>query len=325
MRVVLRACVAQLDPCAGAFDVRENMKRADALLRGLEARDGVGLVVLPELGFSRYVFDGDVEDARACASAADDVIAWAKSVAMRLRAHVAVGHAREEGGRLFNSQTVVNADGGAARTYDKTHLYPPMDECWAEEGVKGFESYELDLRCVEMEDGPDGEARETTRRTTCVSAICMDINPYKFEAPWEAYELATACAESGAELIIFSSAWTNAHPDDDLETKRRPVDFDETVSYWVARLAPLIGKRDPGATFVCANRIGVENDIQFTGCSCVIDLRTSPPRLRAAAFEREEVVVSAFIPLGPSSEDASREELARVFTKFRTARAPVAT
>lgn len=319
MRVAVRACVAQLDPCAGAHDVRANIERADALARTMEARDGVGLVVFPELGFSRYVFDGDVDAARACARASDAVVTWAKRTAMRLRAHVAVGHAREVDGRLYNSQTVVDACGEIVRTYDKTHLYPPMDACWAEEGVKGFESYELDLRCVVMDDG---EVRETTRRTTCVSAICMDINPYKFEAPWEAYELASACAEANAELIIFSSAWTSAHPDDDLETKRRPIDVNETLSYWVARLAPLIGKRDPGTVFVCANRIGVENEIQFTGCSCVIDLRTSPPRLQAAAFDRKEVIISAFIPLGPSSEDVSREDLVSMFAKFHAASAP---
>ena len=40
--------------------------------------------------------------------------------------------------------------------------------------------------------------------------------------------------------------------------------MNQTLSYWVARLAPLVGKNE-SPVFVCANRVGVENDIKFTG------------------------------------------------------------
>ena len=92
------------------------------------------------------------------------------------------------------------------------------------------------------------------------------------------------------------------HPEDDLETKRKPVNFEETVSYWMARLEPLIGARD-ATRFVCANRVGVENDIQFTGCSCAIDLRYRRPRLLMGVRDGAESLSTCYIELGPRVDD----------------------
>ena len=313
--VILRACALQTDP--GSGDVEENLARAwETVTRTMDATSGIGVLVCPELGFSTYCLTS-VERARACARWETAIVACAGRVARYLNAHVAVGHAREdsETKTVYNSQTVVDANGVARHVYDKSHLYC-VDEEWGCGEGKGFETYELDLRCFAEDDR--GVIGEVTRRVKCASAICMDINPYKFEAPWDAYELANACA--GCELILFSSAWTNAHPDDDIEVKRAPIDFAETVTYWLARLRPLIGKREPNGThFICANRIGVENDIQFTGCSCLVDLR-SPPILRGAMEKREEGIASALIPLGGDDDDDDDDDLARrVFSFISTA------
>lgn len=35
----------------------------------------------------------------------------------------------------------------------------------------------------------------------------MDINPYKFEAPWSAFEFAYHVLEVRANLVILSMAW----------------------------------------------------------------------------------------------------------------------
>ena len=60
-------------------------------------------------------------------------------------------------------------------------------------------------------------------RVRATLGVCMDINPREFEAPWEAYELATAVKAHGSSLLLFASAWTNGHPDDDPATVA-PVD-----------------------------------------------------------------------------------------------------
>jgi protein N-terminal amidase len=241
----------------------------------------------------------DEDDARAVARESARALAWAREIAMTYDTHVALGHCREEAtsGELFNSQTVFAPDGDVARRYDKSHLYF-VDEAWAVEGRRGFEVFTLAMKCFVR--GAGSAYAEVVRDVKCVSAICMDINPYKFEAPWTDFELANACV--GSDLILFSSAWTSAHPDDPEEIKRKPVDFGETVSYGMSRLQPLLGKT-MSPYFVCANRIGVENDIQFTGCSCIVDLRHRIPRLMLGVREREETALSCWIELGRASDD----------------------
>ena len=281
---VLHVAVLQTDPTLGPTDI--NLTRASVLVDDLvaDAGDTLGLLIAPEIGFGRYTLD--TEAAKHAAGDAPMILAWAAATARKLRCHVCVGHVRldPDTGEMFNSQTTVDGSGAVVARYDKTHLYF-MDEKWAVESNTGFKQTQLALKVLK----PGGETpRAITRRhVTVTNAICMDINPYRFEAPWEAHELATASvgsdlvsltffnsrsttgnvtddAVSCSSQILFSSAWTSAHPDDTTEAKTAPIDVNQTLSYWVARLAPLIGKNE-SPVFVCANRVGVENDIKFTG------------------------------------------------------------
>ena len=126
------------------------------------------------------------------------ILAWAAATARKLRCHVCVGHVRldPDTGEMFNSQTTVDGSGAVVARYDKTHLYF-MDEKWAVESNTGFKQTQLALKVLK----PGGETpRAITRRhVTVTNAICMDINPYRFEAPWEAHELATASV--GSDLV----------------------------------------------------------------------------------------------------------------------------
>ena len=107
----------------------------------------------------------------------------------------------------------------------------------------------------------------------------MDINPREFEAPWEAYELATAVKAHGSSLLLFASAWTNGHPDDDPATVA-PVDPRSVMTYWLNRLAPRAREKHVSSG---ANRVGEERGITFTGCSCVM----SPARAKRGGARRD--------------------------------------
>lgn len=52
-------------------------------------------------------------------------------------------------------------------------------------------------------------------------------------------------------MLLFASAWTNNHPDDDPATVA-PVDPRRVLEYWLNRLEPLVGS---DVHFVCANRV----------------------------------------------------------------------
>ena len=158
-----------------------------------------------------------------------------------------------------------------------------------------------------------GEESESESESVLASlGICMDINPREFEAPWDAYELANACKSHGSSLLLFSSAWTNSHPDDDPRTVS-PVNRNEILTYWLNRLVPLVGS---DVHFVCANRVGMENGITFTGCSCVMSLRE--PRLIAALGPKDvgvmvqEITVPTFAQLAERRRKKAEEEAAAV-------------
>ena len=90
--------------------------------------------------------------------------------------------------------------------------------------------------------------------------------------------------------------------------KSAPIDPNQVLSYWVARLEPLLGAA-ASPVFVCANRVGVEDGIQFTGCSCVIDLRgREGPRVLTAALDGKESIRTCLVPLGPLDDDSDDDD-----------------
>lgn len=128
-------------------------------------------------------------------------------------------------------------------------------------------------------------------------SVRTDINPYRFEAPWEDFELANFAVREGAHVVIMSSAWCNAHPLDDEAVRNEEPSVESTLTYWVKRLEPLIGRE--GALFVCADRIGSEWGVTFCGSSCVVDMST-PVRLLGCLSAREEGVLVKEVSLpGP--------------------------
>ena len=206
---VLHVAVLQTDPTLGPTDI--NLTRASVLVDDLvaDAGDTLGLLIAPEIGFGRYTLD--TEAAKHAAGDAPMILAWAAATARKLRCHVCVGHVRldPDTGEMFNSQTTVDGSGAVVARYDKTHLYF-MDEKWAVESNTGFKQTQLALKVLK----PDGETPGaiTRRHVTVTNAICMDINPYRFEAPWEAHELATASVGSDlVSLFYFNSRSTTGN------------------------------------------------------------------------------------------------------------------
>ena len=135
-------------------------------------------------------------------------------------------------------------------------------------GGRRYERFTSTELVLKGKGGNSNTVEEYRIKTTV--GICMDINPYKFEAPWEAYEFAKEIEKNKSSLVLFASAWTNAHPNDDMETKAIVPDRTETWNYWFNRLLPLFLEEREGEevalkprkrAFVFANRVGVEREI----------------------------------------------------------------
>lgn len=172
----------------------------------------------------------------------------------------------EEGTVAYNSMVIVSSAGEVVAHYRKSFLYY-TDETWAQEG-SGFYAGVIPI-------GSSGQQVKT------VAGICMDINPYKFEAPWTAYEFANHARDAKAKLVILSNAWLTHLSQADLADQAMAPDMN-TVAYWVERLRPLMNEAtgaEQDVVVICANRVGTEGtcprigEVKYAGSSCVMWLR----------------------------------------------------
>jgi len=188
---------------------------------------------------------------------------------------VAVGYAEKDASgpepRAYNSLVFVDKTGSVIAHTRKSFLYY-TDETWASEG-QGFHSGKIEI----------GPSLSTTK---VASGICMDMNPYKFEAPWTSYEFANHALASGAELVVLSMAWLTRLSAFELQAQAKQPDLD-TVSYWLERMRPLLGPngREEEVLVVFANRCGEEGEspvmgpVRYAGSSTVMGISRGDGRM----------------------------------------------
>ena len=166
---------------------------------------------------------------------------------------VDVSHNWPSSPEYYNSVIAVNGNGETIANYRKSFLYY-TDETWALEGKGFFEGNLGNLGQVAM-------------------GICMDINPYKFQTPWNKFEFAFHVLEVKANLVILSMAWlTQEDPTTFTQTTDDP-DM-ETLSYWIQRLEPIIRmESEEEIIVVFCNRCGREDDVTYAGSSAVLGIQ----------------------------------------------------
>ncbi|KAK8063434.1 hypothetical protein PG996_008086 [Apiospora saccharicola] len=101
----------------------------------------------------------------------------------------------------------------------------------------------------------------------------MDINPWRFQSPWDKFEFAFHVIDAAANVVILSMAWLTQ--EDARTFSRMPKEPDmETLTYWVKRLEPLIrAENQDEIIIIFANRTGVEDDAVYAGTSAVIGIK----------------------------------------------------
>ncbi|CAL6374214.1 unnamed protein product [Bathycoccus prasinos] len=281
------------EKCLRMLDEHEQM-----MLSSSSVVAPLSIIQFPEMCFTGYTFDSreeiepfvewdDEEEEEAVTRQ------FLSSVAKRFNCLASAGYVRgiRDAGRklYYNAVQVVDEAGRVILRANKHHLYC-IDETWADEDIEnGFTSLELVLKArgigntnSSRSSRSSGSSKVEEYRIKTTVGICMDINPYKFEAPWGAFEFAKTIEKASSSLVLFASAWTNAHPDDDAETKAIVPDRTETWNYWFNRLLPLFVDQEKEGeegiirprkrAFVFANRVGVEHEIHFVGSSVVFQI-----------------------------------------------------
>ncbi|KAK2787752.1 Carbon-nitrogen hydrolase [Onygenales sp. PD_10] len=181
----------------------------------------------------------------------------------------------------FNSSITITPTGTILSSYQKRFLYY-TDVPWASEGRNGAGFFHLPLTTT--------TTTTTTQTKTIPTAlgICMDINPYNFTAPPNAYEFANHVLSSGARLVLLPMAWLTRLGSEELRGARGEPDL-ETFRYWVERFWPVVrgcvdGSGEGETVLVFANRVGEEGGgvriggdgdgvARYAGSSCVVGVR----------------------------------------------------
>ncbi|KAG0197897.1 Carbon-nitrogen hydrolase [Mortierella sp. GBA30] len=208
-------------------------------------------------------------------------VEWAKTQAKRLSAHVQVGYpekrisdkAGQPHEEFYNSVCFVSPDGKVLATYAKHFLYY-TDENWAEEG-------------------PAFQSMSVQGLGQVGFGICMDVNPYKFQAPFTDFEFSSFHLSQKSNLMLCSMAWNKGEKtkverghkpetskaesaetvdvnsdgdDDDDDNWEDEEDAEslqyETVQYWAVRMSPFYRQEQKPlheTIMVIANRIGSES------------------------------------------------------------------
>ncbi|KAL1867454.1 hypothetical protein Daus18300_006298 [Diaporthe australafricana] len=259
----MRIGCLQFAPQVG--DIDNNLNRADAVLAkaNQDDLDSLDVLVLPELAFTGYAFSS-LQDISPFLEPSGSGISslWARTTALKYNTNVLVGYPERvdvspkwpTGPEYYNSSILVNGDGETVANYRKTFLYP-LDETWALEGKHGFFGGHV-----------PGLGR-------MAMGICMDINPYKFEAPWHAFEFGFHILEVRANLVIITMAWLTREECKDFTRMPNEPDM-ETLTYWIQRLEPVI--RDESGEeiiVVFCNRTGIEGNAVYAGTSTVLGIR----------------------------------------------------
>ncbi|PGH18260.1 hypothetical protein AJ79_00599 [Helicocarpus griseus UAMH5409] len=214
----------------------------------------------------------------------------------------------------FNSALLVSPTGTTLYNYQKRFLYY-TDEPWASEGRNGKGFFHLPLSSSTASTTTASNHTSSPTASAAVTiptaiGICMDINPYKFQAPWHLCEFATHVLSSGAKLVLLPMAWLTLLSPLELELLADRPDLD-TFKYWIMRFLPVIergcvngegeGNWGDGIIIVFANRVGEERDgfriggegdgvARYAGSSCVVGVRRKD-RGWGTELEGAEIVV----------------------------------
>lgn len=247
-----------------------NAARASLLLQ--EARPAsMDILVLPELALTGYKY-ADRDDILPVVEAAGKgpSFEWAKNISQKLGCHTILGYPELDGSTIYNSAAIVSPQGDLVYNYRKTFLYE-TDEQWG---------------CSEPKPETSRVPSNLQFATKLIPSlgvkvclgICMDLNPYKFEAPFSAYEFARAAYRGDASLIICPMAWL-ASDSPNLKSQDKPKNWrpapegepDSTcIQYWAQRMYPFIAEPKPRKIgFVTCNRSGWEDNVHYAGSSSI--------------------------------------------------------
>ncbi|RKU45140.1 Carbon-nitrogen hydrolase [Coniochaeta pulveracea] len=268
----MRIACLQFSPQVG--DTDNNLNRGDAVLNKAkpEQLDELDLIVLPEMAFSGYNFKTLHQIHPFLEPSGSGISSlWARTTALKFNTKVLVGYPEKvdisknwpTSPEYYDSAIMVNEEGETVLNYRKNFLHG-TDQTWALEGPGFF--------CEEI----DGLGK------VCVG-VGMDLNPYRNESPFHAFEFAHHALEVEADLVIVCMSWITRQEHREFSRTLAEPDM-ETLTYWVKRLEPLIlAELEREIVVVFCNRCGQESEALYAGTSAILGIQGGEVKVYALA------------------------------------------
>jgi predicted amidohydrolase len=219
------------------------------------AAENVDLLVLPELASSGYVFESEDEAARTAEDAGEGEIVTALSAVCAASGMHCVVGVNESDGGVRHNSAVLVGPRGTLATYRKLHLFND-EQTWFRPGG--------DLPVVDLPFGRVG------------MVVCYDL--------WFP-EAVRSLALAGAELVAVPTNWVASF--------RRQV-YD-AAGYCQGDIVAMAASAQNGLVMACADRVGVEREVRFLGCSVIIGADGWP--VAGPAGPEEETLLVAEVDL----------------------------
>lgn len=192
----IRVAAVQLNSLIG--NVEENASRALKMLEKTfsPTQPKPDLIVLPEMALTGYNFKSPQHVSPFLEKVgAGRSYEFGKSLAQKWNCLTLIGYPEKLDEKIYNSAVLIDPTGKVVYNYRKTHLYE-TDKVWGcSESPDGFKSFDVDIK---------------GQKVKSIIGICMDLNPYEFTAPFEAYEFSKVAANDKCQLVLIPTAWMDS-------------------------------------------------------------------------------------------------------------------
>ncbi|KAK6461744.1 carbon-nitrogen hydrolase [Scheffersomyces coipomensis] len=318
--IKLKVACLQYNPRIG--QIESNIVKVKQLLSKAIKRDhldekSIDMIVLPELAITGYNFKNkqEIESSLNNLDAlSGQSIKFGQELSQLYQCFIVMGYPELKNQKIYNSCLLISPQGSILHNYRKSFLYE-TDEVWGcnENPERGFKSLDIIL------DREYYLQRDTTKiypKVRVNFGICMDLNPYKFEAPFNAFEFSLSCYQQLSKLIICPMAWLSPQsPSITKETGGLKIENDSepdtsTVNYWILRFFPFLNHKNSilpknfeKVNVICCNRVGLEDDVLYGGSTSIFEFNGNDGLISNAEIDDKNPSVKVLGSLGKNNEE----------------------
>lgn len=230
--VGLRIALFQLNPQIGQID--KTLSRSWSLINKFKSKLDPSrypqLIVFPEFALTGYSFHSKDDIKPYIKSTKESPsFKFAQQVSRLFNCYTVIGYPEKSTNHpenWYNSALVTDPEGTLHFNYRKSFLYDTEYEWDCKENPKGFQQFQMTFpkSATNIASLPQDEQEKEDITLKASIGICMDLNPYKFEAPFNLFEFASYNLDNHTDLIICPMAWLHSQSVTKFDTESEEIE-----------------------------------------------------------------------------------------------------